>query len=136
MRNIIVLLLVVLYSCHDMKVGYLEYENAVYSKNEMVVKKVLDPIEDADRIQRKYNWVSLPIEGIMGTQPIFISIHSVKTEDGNVEKFLENVNVRGNGTFDVPFENDIPVGTYMITLKVENEDHYGILPDIFTIIVK
>ena len=123
-------------ACHDMKVGYLEYEDAVYTEDTLVVKKVLDPVKDADRIKFEYNWVSLPIEGIRGTQPIFMSIHSVKTEEGDAEKFLAETNVRGNGTFDIPFENNIPTGVYSVTLKVENEDHWGLLPDIFTVVVK
>ena len=138
MRQFVYLLFVILImvACHDMKVGFLEYENASYSEDTLIIKKELDPEEDADRIKFEYNWVSLPIEGIKGTQPIFMSIYSVKSDDGNIEKFLEETNVRGNGTFDVPFENEIPAGTYTVSLKVENEDHCGILRDIFIVIVQ
>lgn len=136
MKRILCYLLLVLglVGCHEVKVGYLETENANYDPNILEVKKILDPIEDADRIARKYNWISYPIDGIVGTQPMYMSIASVKEENGgDVQKFIEEVKVRGNGTFDVPFGHQIPEGKYIITLKVENEGYSALLPDIFTI---
>lgn len=136
MKKIIgcLLLILGLLGCHEVKVGYLETENANYNPNVLEVRKTLDPVIDADRIDKKYNWISYPIDGIVGTQPMYMSIASVKEENGgDVQKFLEEVKVRGNGTFDVPFDNQIPEGKYIITLKVENEGYSALLPDIFTI---
>jgi hypothetical protein len=58
------------------------------------------------------------------------SCHDVKVA------FLKEVTVRGNGAFDIPVYNNIPAGTYQISLQVENEDYSDILEDIFTIVVK
>lgn len=136
MKTIIYSLLLTLglIACQDVKVGYLETENAKYKPDILEVKKTLDPVEDADRIEKKYNWISYPIDGVQGTYPMYMTIHTVRTEGGgDVAKFLAEVKVRGDGTFDVPFENGIPVGKYIITLKVENEGYSAVLPDIFTI---
>lgn len=121
-------------ACHEVKVGYLETENAVYKPDVLEVKKTLDPEEDYDRIEKKYNWISYPIDGIQGTYPMYMTIESVRTEgEGDVAKFLEETTVRGDGTFDIPFENEIPSGKYIVTLKVENEGYSAVLKDIFTV---
>lgn len=131
-----IFLWVMITACNDVKVGYLLTENAKYDPDTLIVKKTLDPVIDADRMAKKYNWVTLPMDGIEGTQPILFTIHSVATEGGDVSQFLKDVKVRGNGTFDVSFNNVIPAGTYKITLKVENEGYSDILKDVFTIVVQ
>ena len=83
-----------------------------------------------------YTWSLPPIEGVEGTQPIYITIRQVTTTDGDKVAFLKEVTVRGNGAFDIPVYNNIPAGTYQISLQVENEDYSDILEDIFTIVVK
>lgn len=136
MRTILYCLVLILglSACHEVKVGYLETENANYDPNILEVKKVLDPVEDADRIEKKYNWISYPIDGLLGTYPMYISIETVRTEEGgDAAKFIAEAKVRGDGTFDIPFENQIPEGKYIITLKVENEGYSALLPDIFTV---
>ncbi len=132
----VILTILFIYSCHDMSVGYLEYDHAKYSEDKMIVKKELNPEEDAEQIELKYHWVSLPIEGIIGTQPIFMELASVITDTGDVDIFMKEVSVRGNGTIDVPYDHHLPIGTYKVTLKVYNEDHAGMLYDIFTVIVE
>ena len=118
-----------LLSCHEVKVGFLETEAAQYNPNVLEITKTKDKNEPL-------HIVSPPIEGVEGTQPIYIKIHEVTTTDGNVEDFLKEVTVRGNGAFDVPLWNNIPAGKYVITLQVENEDHSATLKDIFTIVIK
>lgn len=129
--NLIVLLLLTV-GCNDMKVGYLDTEYAVYKPNVMKVQKELDV--NSNRFKKKAHWVSPAIQGVQGTAPMFVTIHEVRTEGGgDVSKFLNHTIVRGNGQFDVDFENDIPIGKYIITLKIENEGYDAILTDIFTI---
>ena len=65
-----------------------------------------------------------------------ISTGQVTTTDGDKVAFLKEITVRGNGAFDIPVYNNIPAGTYQISLQVENEDYSDILEDIFTIVVK
>lgn len=132
----LILLLLLIVGCNDMKVGYLDIEYATYDPAIMTVRKELDmdDEDDEDRFNNKAHWVSPAIQGVQGTTPMFMSIHEVRTEGGgDVAKFLEHSKVRGNGQFDVDFENDIPVGKYIITLKVVNEGYDAILTDIFTI---
>ena len=139
MRYLYILLGVVLLSaCHKMKIGYLEVDAVKYDPNIMVVKKVLDPNnpDDANRIEFGSHWVSSEMQGLIGTQPIEIAIERVDTKDGDVEKFLEEITVRGNGTFDIPLYTKIPEGTYVIGLRVSNEDHCHVVDSVFTVIVK
>ena len=139
MRYLYILLgIMVLSACHDMKIGYLEVDAVKYDPNVMVVKKVLDPNdrEDADRIKYGSHWVSSEMQGLLGTEPIKIAIEQVKSEDGDVTRFLEETVVRGNGTFDIPLYTKIPVGTYVVSLQVSNEDHCHVIDSVFTVIVK
>ena len=110
MKYISIIICLALFSCHDVKVGYLETEAAQYNPNVLEVTKSQDANEPL-------HVVSPPIEGVEGA-------------------FLKEVTVRGNGAFDIPVYNNIPAGTYQISLQVENEDHSAILEDIFTIVVK
>lgn len=131
-----ILFLLIIVSCNDMKVGFLDAEYAVYKPNTMTVRKELDMDnrKDKERFEKKAHWVSPAIQGVQGTAPMFVTIHDVRTEGGgDVSKFLKYTTVRGNGQFDVDFENDIPVGKYFVTLKIENEGYNVILTDIFTI---
>lgn len=132
----IMALLLLTVSCNNMKVGYLDTEYAVYKPNVMTIRKELDMNnpKDKDRFDKKIHWISSAIQGIDGTSPINITIHSVRTEGGGgVEKFLGSTVLRGNGQFDVDFENDIPIGKYIVSIKVKNEGYTEVLNDIFTI---
>ena len=129
MKYISIIICLALFSCQDVKVGYLETEVAQYNPNVLEVTKSQDANEPL-------HVVSPPIEGVEGTQPIYITIRQVTTTDGDKVAFLKEVTVRGNGAFDIPVYNNIPAGTYQISLQVENEDYSDILEDIFTIVVK
>ena len=138
MKYIYILLLTALAftSCHKMDIGYLETWAAKYQEDQMTVRKTPDPYEDWAQVEYGSDWVSDPLEGVQGTNPRKITISSVVSPDGgNVETFLKEVTLRGDGTFTVPVENNIPLGTYVVSLSVSNEDHSHILKDIFTIIV-
>ncbi len=139
MRYLYILLgIVMLSACHKMKIGYLEVDTVKYDPNTMIVKKVLDPNDwdDAQRIQDGSHWVSSEMQGLLGTQPIEMAIEHVDSDDGNVEKFLEETVVRGDGTFDIPLYTKIPQGTYIISLRISNEDHCHVVDSVFTVIVK
>ena len=124
-----IIICLALFSCHHVKVGYLATEAAQYNPNVLEVTKSQDANDPL-------HVVSPPIEGVEGTQPIYITIRQVTTTDGDKVAFLKEVTVRGNGAFDIPVYNNIPAGTYQISLQVENEDYSDILEDIFTIVVK
>ena len=64
--GIIILLVFVFISmmgCQDVTVGYLMTSNATYTPDSMVVKAVLDPVEDERQIKFEIPWQSAPIEG-------------------------------------------------------------------------
>ena len=106
-----IIICLALFSCHDVKVGYLETEAAQYNPNVLEVTKSQDANDPL-------HVVSPPIEGVEGTQPIYITIRQVTTTDGDKVAFLKEVTVRGNGAFDIPVYNNIPAGTYQISLQV------------------
>lgn len=121
-------------SCEDQKIGFLTTEFAVYDPNGIVINHA-----DADqqRIDNEIPWATLPIQGVDGTFPILMSIHDVKSETTfDLEKFKEEVTVRGNGVIQIPFNNTIPVGSYLISLKAETEDYAEIISDVYTIIIE
>ena len=92
--------------------------------------------EDYYRLKWGQPWVSVAIEGIQGTQQIYVTVKEIKTTDGNADKLAACLTVRGNGTFEVPIEHDIPVGHYLISLNFSNEGYSKDVNDCFTIIVK
>ena len=91
------------------------------------------------RIENKAPWLSQPFWGgtVEGSRPLTITIESVKTtgEAADAEILKKYVTIYGEGVIQVPFENDIPLGEYLLTLRVANISGYEIVPDVFTIIV-
>lgn len=84
--GIIILLVFVFISmmgCQDVTVGYLMTSNATYTPDSMVVKAVLDPVEDERQIKFEIPWQSAPIEGVQGTFPMVYSIKSVASDNGH-----------------------------------------------------
>lgn len=88
-----------------------------------------------EKWNRKIPWISTEISGILGTAPIRLSISDVKTINGNSDKLLEQVYLRGNGVFEVPIDHSIPPGKYLISIKAKNEGNEAYIEDIFTIII-
>ncbi|MCT4586882.1 MAG: hypothetical protein N4A71_03610 [Carboxylicivirga sp.] len=147
-------LLIVLTACHDMKVGFLEADQAGYIEDLMVVKHELTDTlgrgfhkidgewvyistDGADYHQHKFGapWVSTQVDGILGTKPIFINLKSVSSTagDAGVERFNDVVEVRGDGAVIVPVKHDLPLGDYTISLKISNQDHQYDLDNVFTL---
>lgn len=131
-------LLFVFFGCRDIRIGYLDYDNAGYNPSEMTIR-ILDPSnkEDQDRITREVHWVSNPIEGIEGTQPVLYSLSSVTDASlKDVTSDFSTLDVRGGGVLDVDYDHNLSPGVYKISIKVYNEGYDTILKDIFTIIVE
>ena len=91
---------------------------------------------DTDRGRYDIPWVSTQIQGVEGTNPIYVTITRVTTDTGNVDKLLEYITVRSDGTFTVPCRHDIPIGRYKISLNFRGPGHEVDFEDIFTVIVK
>ncbi|MBD8489062.1 hypothetical protein IFO69_09920 [Echinicola sp. CAU 1574] len=126
--------------CSDNLVGYLDTENAEYLPNTMTIRKELDPMVDAIRIQNQAPWVSTKISGVIGTNPLVFSIVDVKSDDVDeaaIEYFFNNVYVQGLGRIYYPINTDTEPGSYTISLGVQNSgDYYHVIEDAMTIIVE
>lgn len=115
----------------------------IYTSEELISFGIMPKIEaeingrDYYRNLNKIPWVSYPIEGIDGTLPIRYNIVSIsEINGGDVTEINRVTKVAGDGTIQVDFENNIPVGTYFVDLEIYNEGHSHTLPKILKIIVK
>ena len=105
---------------------------------EMEIYPTLELGGGEDYMRDKYNipWTSTPMEGVDGTAPIYVSVKSVTSNDGDPEKLKAVLTVKGNGMLNVPCHHDIPVGRYVISLNLSNEGYSKDVDNCFTIIVK
>lgn len=92
--------------------------------------------QDYERSMWGMPWVSVAIQGVLGTSPIHMEVSGISTVDGDPEKLRECISVRGNGVIEIPLENEIPVGRYIISLNVYNEGYSKEVKDCFVIIVE
>ena len=103
----------------------------------MAVEKVeINPLMTQNKywLKREVNWVTTSIQVVEGTMPTLYTINNVKDSSGkDVTNLFKDVNVRGNGTIDVPYEHNLPIGEYKITLNVSNEGYSGVIPDILIV---
>lgn len=89
------------------------------------------------RLDKNVAYTSSVIDKIKGTAPLIYSIAEIKVPDeGDADKFTDYVSVMGGGRFIVEWDENIPVGRYIISLYIENEGWKDLLPEAFTIIVK
>ena len=119
--------------CQDITVGYLMTRNAKYTPDSMVVKAVLDPVADARRIQFRIPWQSTGMEGVEGTAPVRYSIRSIGSEHAEV---FSQFRMYGKGIIELPYDHTVPVGRYVIDLRIENEGYTLDLDSVFTVIVR
>ena len=105
---------------------------------EMEIYPTLEIGGGEDYMRDKYNipCTSTPMEGVDGTAPIYVSVKSVTSNDGDPEKLKAVLTVKGNGMLNVPCHHDIPVGRYVISLNLSNEGYSKDVDNCFTIIVK
>ena len=127
-----------LYSCHDITVGYLETDDALYSPDSMVVRRELDPIQDYMMLQSGADWASVKISGGIGTSPMQYEITNVTaTDGGDVDLFMEQIRIIGGGRFYFPSKDiKAPNGKYKLSIRITNPGYSSELKDIFTVIIK
>ena len=93
--------------------------------------------EDYERWKLQIPWLSTKIQGVKGTQQIYVRIKDIKSSDGDVEIMQQLLTVREDGMFKLPPDaSSIPVGRYVISLNISNEGYSHDVDDVFTIIVK
>lgn len=130
-------MLVVSTGCRKVEIGYLKSEHAEYVPNSLEVRTELDPVADKIRIDNNAPWVTLKVQGILGTPPLIYSLLDVvASEGGNAEMFKKELRVLGCGIMQVPLRPKSPKGKYLISLKVANEGHSANLKDVYTFIIK
>lgn len=132
---IVLLLVIVQIGCQDVTVGYLRTENAKYSPDTMEIKAILDPVEDARRIQFEIPWQSTSIEGVSGTSPIRYEIREIECDHGDVDSGSQIQMVR-KGVLLVPYNHTMKPGRYMIHIRIWNEGYVHDVDSVFTVIVK
>lgn len=126
-----------LVACHKVPIGYLETENAVYVPDSLVIRLEPDPLLDYTRILYEADWVSTKIQGVLGTAPIIYTITDVRAEEGGDAEAMKAVcTINGSGTFDIPYEHQIPVGRYIMSIEIRNDGHAYEFRDAFTVIVE
>ena len=141
MKQIILLIamLAILFSgCHETTVGYLITENASYTPDSLYIRLTPDPEKDALRIKNKSAWASLDLQGYEGTLPIFFSVESVTSNQGEeaAAAFMQQLSIRGGGALLYPFENSTTAGIYKVSIRLTNEGYSQVLTDAMTIIVE
>lgn len=128
-------------SCTDIKVGYLDTKNAVFSPDSVVVYHLPDTTSLRYRNQAPY--VSTLMQGVSGTAPINYELVGVSASEGGDSTVFaqlaseKRICMQG-GTLWVwqDAAERLPLGKYVISVKVTNEDHEQTVSHCLTIIVK
>ncbi|MEQ2978089.1 hypothetical protein AAAX96_15820 [Butyricimonas faecihominis] len=87
----------------------------------------------------KYNipWVTAPLEGVLGTEPLSYSIARVRNENPeSAELFRQALSIMGGGRIHVALDVKAPAGVYVVSIILENEGQHRLLEDIYTFIVE
>ena len=100
----------------------------------LLVQKEIDELEG--RIKFKSPWVTSPMQGIQGTEPLIYEIAGVWNENPqNALEFAKYLTAEGGGKLCVGQEVNVPDGEYRVSVKVSNEGHSEIFTDAFTFVV-
>lgn len=90
-----------------------------------------------NKVDYKLPYLSSEIDGVKGTAILYFRVVDVKSDNSeNAAKFMDYVEVKGHGQISVKYNPEVPVGTYLLTLEVENEGRSKIIEDVFTVILK
>lgn len=128
-----------LLSCDAKEIGFLDISQAEYSPDTMEIPKYedIDAFAEAQRLELNTPWVTLQIQGVLGTAPIIYSIESVTSPDGgNAALFMEELEIIGGGTMYYPIQPKAPAGTYVVSIRLTNEGYSKVLENAYTFIVK
>ena len=140
MKQVYILLgILILIGCHDTKVGFLKADNASYGIDSLIIRKELNMgnANDKNRLEKEIPWLTDLIQGVLGTAPLRYELYGVKAPSLEAEMiFREEFKIRGGGRMELPLYTKLPVGRYIVSLRVYNEDYSVVLPDVYTFIVK
>ena len=124
-------------ACHEKTVGFLNTADASYKPDTMYVYKIPDPEKDAIRIEMGSPWISTSLQGYDGTDPIYFSVESVSSDQGDeaAASFMNELSIRGGGALMYPLENNAVPGTYVVSIRLTNEGYSQVIEEAMTIIV-
>lgn len=138
-QYIILLLAVIGAGCEAEKTGYLFIDNLNYSPNTETFKSVLDPEEDARRIEFHTPWETSKIQGTDASSVPVYTISSIKSEDGDAIAAYEQFTINpGSGKVFLPWDHTVPAGEYVFSIGVSNEggQNSEIAEDVLTIVIE
>lgn len=84
-------------------------------------------------------WTSSPVEGVLGTEPITYSIARIDGEnDVKTSLFSKYLTIIGGGRFILYWSKVelLPLGRYVISIRVTNEGYSRVIDNVFTFIVE
>ncbi|MEG0795765.1 MAG: hypothetical protein RR397_04545 [Odoribacter sp.] len=142
----VLLLLLLAVGCDKKEIGYLMTEDASYAVDQLTIVR-LDTVTAENnyrlynlyqvRIDNKSPWVTSPIEGILGTGPMYFFIDHVKViGKGDAAIFSKEVSMMGGGRLVFPFSYTSPQGLYAVSIRVENEGYSKVLEDAFYVSIE
>lgn len=127
-------LLLTIFSCSNIKEGFLMTENAAFHPDSLVIPVLLDSIVYADMHENQAPFLSIPISGAKGTAPVKFKVTSVHADNGYT-KAISDISATLDGRIQIKYGYTLPVGIYRVDLEIYNEGHSAIIPDSFKIIV-
>lgn len=148
--------LIYMSACHDEDVSYLDVSAMEYPVNSMtvVVGLTMDdtlimvpPAMPWDqpsypykkRLKNNAPWVAQGFYGatVEGARPLTITLESVKAtgEKADADVLKEELVIVGEGRLELPLYTKVPVGEYLLSLRVANVSGSDVVEDAFTIVV-
>ena len=122
-------------ACETEKGYLIADETAGYSIDSLLV--YVTPPESSSQFEYGNPYFTTSVEGVEGTLPLNYTLFDVTTEDGDAAAIREQMVVEsGIGTIVIPVDHTIPIGTYWVSLMVENCYGSLILEDIIKIVVE
>ncbi|MCT4616138.1 MAG: hypothetical protein N4A49_14870 [Marinifilaceae bacterium] len=124
------------------------YQEPIYNKFNSV--KSYSSYYSEKRLKRhaeKVPWVTNSLQGVEGSYPIRYELASIRSlnNNENAEKMIKlfsdpnaerYTGLRGNGSIQIPYDTDLPADTYIIDIKIRNEEREYIKKDVLKIIIR
>lgn len=139
-------------ACQDEELSYLDVASINYPVNNLVVLKGLtlddtikmgnfgpQPSTQKARIKNQSPWIGVGFWGasVEGARPLTVTIDHIKVNGDNADASIamQEIKVVGEGRIEIPYDNNLPIGEYLLSLKITNINSSKIVDDVFTVIV-
>lgn len=142
MKKYIILLLVFagcLSGCEKIDIGFLTAGNAYYRPDSMLIKHTLNPDDPEDKyiIDNEIPWTGSEISNVQGTPVIRYEVFAVYDSLGKSlpSGIVRQFSTIGKGSVSIANDHTLPVGKYVLDIRIYNKDHSYMLEKGFTVIV-